>query len=271
MGRSRFGYELIMKFWKFGHLFDNWPIIGSKSSEKTTSGHILPINQTVRTGENTVLPMQVLRPLIERANGVAIMNECMCRRGQNCVAFPHSFGCLLIGSSAIADIHPSLARKVTADEAIAHSEQAIRMGLVPLVIHDRVDAWMWGVDFGKMMNVCFCCDCCCDVRIGIRKQVHGFYENIHRLPGLTVSVGEGCVSCRTCQEICLAKAIEMTDKGAHIGENCKGCGRCVSMCPQQAITMAFDPQVDTVGITLEKYERRTDVGPLSKVPNTKET
>jgi hypothetical protein len=27
--------------------------------------------------------------------------------------------------------------------------------------------------------------------------------------------------------------------------------------------MTFDPSVDTVGITLERYERRTNVGPLT--------
>jgi len=259
MGRSRRSYELIMKFWKFGHIFDNWPIIGNKSSDKTTAAHIIPINQPVHAGQNMVLPMQVLQPLIERVNGVAIMNECMCRRGQNCVTYPHNFGCLLLGGDAIADIHPSLARKVTPTDAIAHTKRAIRMGLVPLVIHDAVDAWIWGVDFHNMMNVCFCCDCCCDVRIGIRKQVQGFYANIHRLPGLTVSVGEGCISCGTCVEVCLAHAIQMTDGGARIGESCKGCGRCVTMCPQQAITMAFDPRVDTIKETLSKYEGRTRV------------
>ena len=262
MGRSKFGYELIMKFWKLGHLTDNWPLIGNKSSEKTTSAHILPVNQAFRAGENMVLPMQVLRPLIKRADGVAILNECMCRRGQRCLTYPHSFGCLLLGG-VVNDIGPALARVVTPDEALAHSERAIRMGLVPLVVHDAVDAWMWGIDFNRMMNVCFCCDCCCDVRIGIRKQLDGFYENIHRLPGLTVSIGQDCVSCGTCQEICLAKAIELGDDGARIGEDCKGCGRCIPACPQQAITMTFDPKVDTVELTLEKYERRTDVGPLS--------
>jgi UDP-glucose 4-epimerase len=262
MGRSRRSYEFIMKFWKFGHITDNWPLLGSKSSEKTTSGHILPINEEIQKGENSVLPMQVLRPLIERASGVAILNECVCRRGQKCVAFPRSFGCLLLGST-IHDIDPSLARIVSTDEAIAHAERAIGMGLVPLVIHDAVDAWIWGVDFHRMMNICFCCDCCCDVRIGIRNQVEGFFENIHRLPGLTVKVEGECISCGTCIEICMAKNMELRENGAYVGGDCKGCGRCIEMCPQQAITMTFDTGTDAVQLILERYEKRTNVGPLS--------
>jgi UDP-glucose 4-epimerase len=262
MARSRFGYELIMKFWKYGHCFDNWPLLSKKHSEKTTSGHILPVNQPVSAGKNMVLPMQVLGPMIERANGVAIMNECMCRRGQNCRAFPRRFGCLLLGS-AVAAMNPALARIATPAEAISHAERGIRMGLVPLIIHNTVDAWMWGLDFRRMMNVCFCCECCCDVRIGIRNRVAGFYENIHRLPGLTVSVGDGCVGCGTCREICLAKAIELSDGRAKITDDCKGCGRCISMCPEGAITLSFDSRIDTVGVTLEHYERRADVGRLS--------
>ncbi len=262
MGRSRFSYNLIMTFWKLGHVTDNWPLFGSKSSEKTTSAHIVPINQVVRSGENLVLPMQILRPLIERAECVAIMNECMCRRGQKCRSFPRDFGCLTLGSAA-RDIDPSLCRLVTPAEAVAHSERAIRMGLVPLVVHDAVDAWMWGIDFRRMMNVCFCCDCCCDVRIGIRTHVSGFYENIHRLPGLRVSIGENCVSCGTCHSLCLAGAIEITDTGAHITENCKGCGRCVPACPQQNITLTLDPQPDWVEQMLKQYESRTDVGKLT--------
>jgi UDP-glucose 4-epimerase len=248
-----------MKFWRYGHIFDNWPLIGSKASERTTSGHILPINEEITKGENTVLPMQALRPLIEQADVVAALNECVCRRGQKCVAFPRSFGCLILGSAA-RDIDPSLARIVTVDEAIAHAERAIHIGLTPLVIHEATDAWIWGIDYRRMMNICFCCDCCCDVRIGVRNQVKGFYENIHRLPGLTVEATDRCDSCGACVETCLAGAIEIRDDGAHVTDDCKGCGRCVTMCPQKAITMTFDPEVDSIGLTLKKYEERTNVG-----------
>ncbi len=255
-----------MKLWKLGPLFDKLPLLSSKPSEKTTSAHIVPVNQDVRSGKNVVLPMQVMRPIIERASGVAIMNECLCRRGRNCDTFPRDFGCLLLGS-AVTDLDPALGRIVTPAEAIAHAERALRIGLVPLVVHDATDAWMWGLDFTKMMNICFCCDCCCDVRRNIRRHLSGLFENVHRLPGLTVSVGEGCDSCGVCVDLCMAKAIVLTEEGARIGENCKGCGRCVSACPQKVITMTFDAHVDTVGLTLERYERRTNVGPLSSGRN----
>lgn len=260
MARSRFSYNLIMRFWKLGHL--NLPFFKTTSSEKTTSGHILPVNKTVNIGRNVVLPLLVLRPLIERASAVAVMHECICRRGMKCKAYPRDFGCLLLGD-AVNDLPAYLGRKVTPEDAIAHAERALEIGLVPLVIHDAVDAWMWGLDFSRMMNVCFCCDCCCDVRRGIRTRTPGFFENIHRLPGLSVVVGDACDGCGKCARTCLASAIEIRNGLAVIGTDCKGCGRCLTVCPREAVSMTVDSQINMVGLVLEKYERRADVGPLS--------
>jgi ferredoxin len=256
MARSKFSYNLIMRFWKLGHL--NLPLLKTKSSEKTTSGHIIPVNQIVNEGQNIVLPMLVLRPIIERASAVAIMNECICRRGQKCRSFPHDFGCLLLGG-AVKDLPAYLGRRVTHAEAIAHSERAIRIGLVPLVIHDAVDAWMWGLDFSKMMNICFCCNCCCDVRRGIRSRTPGFFENIHRLPGLKVVVDERCDACGECLDACLAGAIEIAGGRVSIGETCKGCGRCVAACPREALSLMLDVRVDPARLVLERYQQRADV------------
>ena len=75
-----------------------------------------------------------------------------------------------------------------------------------------------------------------------------------------------CISCGTCVEVCLAGNMELREGGAYVGENCKGCGRCVEMCPQQAITMTFDHNMDAVNLILEKYENRTDIGPLTGKP-----
>jgi Pyruvate/2-oxoacid:ferredoxin oxidoreductase delta subunit len=207
--------------------------------------------------------MLVLAPLIERASGVAIMHECICRRGMKCGTYPRNFGCLLLGN-AVDELPAYLGRKVTPEQALAHAERAIEIGLVPLVIHDAADAWMWGLDFTKMMNICFCCNCCCDVRRGIRNRTPGFFENIHRLPGLAVIVDARCDGCGKCRDICLASAIEIRNDRAVIGSDCKGCGRCLSACAQNALSMSLASPSEMVGLVLEKYERRTDVGPLSE-------
>jgi len=246
-----------MKLWKLGHV--KLPGLGTKSSEKTTSGHIIPVNQVVSGGENAVLPLLVLRPIIERASAVAIMHECICRRGENCRSFPHDFGCLLLGG-AVSNLPSYLGRPVTGDRAIAHAERAVEIGLVPLVVHDAVDAWIWGLDFRQMMNICFCCDCCCNVRRGVRRKTPGFFENIHRLPGLTVIVDERCDGCGLCVEACLAGAIKTKAGRTFISDECKGCGRCISICPQKSLSMVLDPRVDTAGLVLKGYESRTSLG-----------
>lgn len=256
MARSRYSYNLIMRFWKLGHL--NLPFLKTKSSEKTTSGHIVPVNKAVSGGQNVVLPMLVLRPLIECATRVAIMNECICRRGMKCSSYPHDIGCLLLGS-AVGDLPAYLGQEVSREQALAHCDRALQRGLVPLIIHDAVDAWMWGLDFNKMMNVCFCCNCCCDVRRGVRSRTPGFFENIHRLPGLSVTVNSRCDGCGKCVEACLAGALRLTDGRAIIDEDCKGCGRCLAACPVQALEMRLDPRTDTSLLVLEKYKKRADI------------
>jgi UDP-glucose 4-epimerase len=261
MGRSKFAYDLMMKFYKLFQRMERWPLIRRVESEETTAGHIVPVDVDVGGGKHVVLPMEIVRALIERSDPVCIMSECLCRRGEGCRAFPTDLGCLLLGSAAW-DLHPGLGWIVEKEEAIAHAKRAIDMGLFPLIVHNEFDAWLWGIDYRRMMNICFCCDCCCSVRRNIRHRYpEGFFENIHRLPGLTVVVGDGCVSCGTCRDLCLADAVEIGDGGSVINmEQCKGCGRCVAACPEGAIEMTFDPGVDTVDYVLALYRDRTDVG-----------
>ena len=261
MGRSKFIYNLIMKFYKLYQLIEQLPMVKHNDSEENTSGHMVPINTVVREGDNVVLPLQILRPLIESSECVAIMSECLCRRGEGCTIYPQDIGCLLLGSAA-RDLHSGLGRIVSSAEAIAHAEHALQLGLVPLIVHNAFDAWIWGIDYRRMMNVCFCCDCCCAVRRSIRNRLSiGFFENIHRLPGLTVSINEGCTGCGCCVEECLAGAIEMEPEGAIINQlKCKGCGRCITLCPEKAITMILDPTSDPFRNLLKIYGQRTSVG-----------
>lgn len=261
----------MMRFYKIFQGLDKLGLIRHDESEADTSGHMIPVNEVVRGRENVLLPMEILNPIIERAESVFIMTECLCRRGEGCKLYPPELGCLFLGSAA-RDLAKGMGREVTAREAKEHAENAISLGLFPLVVHNGFDAWLWGIDYRRMLNVCFCCDCCCSVRHGLRmRQSEGFFENIKRLPGLRVSVGEGCTGCGRCVDVCVAGAIELYgDRAAINDEYCKGCGNCIKICPIDAIVMKVEGGVDTVGDLLETYEKRTDVGSLSGFPGKNE-
>ncbi len=266
MGRSKFTYDLMMRFYRLFKSLDNRGLIKHEESEKDTFGNMIPINEVVRMGKNIVLPMEILAPIIERADNVLIMTECLCRRGEGCASHPIELGCLLLGNAGL-DLGRGMGREVTVTEAMAHAENAIKLGLFPLVVHNEFDAWLWGIDYRRMLNVCFCCDCCCSIRHGLRmRQSDGFFENIKRLPGLTVSVGIDCIGCGKCVEVCVASAMDMAGDVAVVNDtNCKGCGNCVQVCPENAIMMSLEKGVDTTKVVLKAYEERADVGPLSVV------
>jgi Pyruvate/2-oxoacid:ferredoxin oxidoreductase delta subunit len=251
----------MMRFYRLAGFFENFPLFRSHDSELNTSAHIIPVNRVVSSGKNIVLPMRIIRTLVERAHCVAIMSECLCRRGEGCRAYPVETGCLLLGGAA-RDLDPSLGKIVSVKEALSHAGRAMAMGLVPLVVHNEFDAWMWGIDYRRMLNICFCCDCCCAVRKKVRKgEDRGFFDNIHRLPGLVVSVGKKCDSCGVCAELCMARAIIITSEGARINDSlCKGCGRCVSVCPRGAVAMRLERIADPESGLLPAYSRRTNAG-----------
>lgn len=66
-------------------------------------------------------------------------------------------------------------------------------------------------------------------------------SRITRMPGVEVTVNEGCVGCGTCtQNVCFVDAIHMTNGRAATSDACRGCGRCVSVCPENAIDITVD-------------------------------
>ncbi|MBN1883048.1 MAG: 4Fe-4S binding protein [Deltaproteobacteria bacterium] len=265
MGRSKRMYDFIMGFYRLFQRLDDCGLIPHNDSEENTSGHIIPVEEVIVGGRHVVLPMEVLVPLIERADTVAIMNECFCRRGDRCRAFPQELGCLLLGEAA-RDLAQGLGRIVTKDEAVAHGARAIDMGLLPLVVHNKFDAWIWGLEYRRMMNICFCCECCCSVRLGIKKEIStGFFQNIHRLSGLRIEVGEECLGCGVCRDVCIAGAITIREGRALVDhDRCKGCGRCVAVCKAGAARLVLDDERRAIDEILRVYNDRTDVGDLTE-------
>ena len=61
------------------------------------------------------------------------------------------------------------------------ARQAINQGLVPMIVHAAYDAELLGIDYNRMLAVCFCCDCCCTVRKGLRSGPTEFGDTVLRL------------------------------------------------------------------------------------------
>jgi UDP-glucose 4-epimerase len=164
---------------------------------------------------------------------------------------------------AAGQINPELGRSLAPEEALAHARQAIAQGLVPMIVHAAYDAELLGIDYDRMLAVCFCCDCCCTVRQNLRNGPHEFSDSVLRLPGLRVEVGPACDGCGACLDLCHASAIHLEDGRAAIGEACKGCGRCEAACPQDAIRLHLDDGAHVMDHLFALVEERTAIGAVS--------
>jgi len=277
MSPSRCTYDLVMRLWPLGRAVNRMgtlPLFGSLLrpwfSAESQEAVILPVQEAVRGTESVVLPFPLLSALVERAGARAVLNECLCRRGEGCQAYPRELGCLLLGDGAAA-IDPGRGRPVDAAGALAHARRAMAEGLVPLIVHASFDAWVLNIPYRRMLAVCFCCDCCCTVRHGLRLGPPAFWDTVVRLPGLAVTVGLECTGCGLCLDVCHIGAVSLAGGLAQVGEACKGCGRCAAACPVGAIRLHVDEGVDVLARLLDRIEQRTDIGPTAVKPTTAAT
>jgi UDP-glucose 4-epimerase len=267
LARIRLFYEALMTMWPLSRLI-YWlsnrrllrPLSRPFFKVLRSEAIIIPIHEAIANPKSVVLPYPLLTPLIRHTSTRVVMHECMCRRGENCQTYPQDLGCLYLGDGA-ARISSSMGRQVDADEAIAHVQEAMAMGLVPLVVHTSFDALTLGIPYRRMLGICFCCDCCCTVRQGLRLGPPAFWDIVVPLPGLAISVNGDCVGCGACTETCYVEAISLSDGRAHVDDTlCKGCGRCLVACPTGAISMRLDNEADTLERLVARITRRTDIG-----------
>jgi len=267
LARSGLFYATLMKLWPLSRLvywLSNRRILRPLSRiffrALKSEAIIIPVHETVANPESVVLPYPLLTPLIRCTNTRFLMNHCMCRRGEDCQTYPQDLGCLYLGEGATR-ISPAMGRLVDADEAIDHVRRAMNLGLVPLIVHTTFDAFALGIPYRRMLGICFCCDCCCTVRQGLRLGPPAFWDIVVRLPGLEVEVNGACSGCGACAESCYVDAISLTNGRAHIDADlCKGCGRCLMACPTGAISLRLDEEVDSMGQLVRRINRRTDIG-----------
>ncbi|MGD2248196.1 MAG: 4Fe-4S binding protein [Candidatus Methanofastidiosia archaeon] len=224
------------------------PIIGKiiyQTVFKTDKLLYLPCDKTIQinqriTPESMVLPSQVVKHFIEKANYHWIMDFCICRKSGNCQNYPVEWGCLFLGEAA-TKIDPRIGHRVTKKEALEYAQQCSDAGLIQLIGKHKIDTLWLDVGPGnKLLTICNCCPCCCgwtmlpNFSLDIRSKVT-------KMPGVAVFVSDACTGCGVCEEVCFAHAIEIGEK-AVITDACVGCGRCVKVCPQNAIKITVDDE-----------------------------
>jgi UDP-glucose 4-epimerase len=262
-------YDLLTHFWPLTNLafrMGRRPIVGAVVRPFFSPRHhratVIPVNEAIPRGDNTPLPYDLLTPLVEQASQRFIMHGCVCRQGGNCQHYPQDLGCLYLGDGA-ARINPRLGRLASAAETLGHLERTLQAGLTPMVVHTAFDAYLLGIDYRRMLTVCFCCDCCCAVRQGLRYAPPDFRAIVQPLPGLQVAFGRGCIECGACQEVCYVNAITLpsADHGQGvIAESCLGCGRCAQVCPVGAIELRLTARAETQRQLQERFAQRTQIG-----------
>jgi Fe-S-cluster-containing hydrogenase component 2 len=271
MGWSKRVYDTIMSAWpliRVGYWLGKQPVIGPLMqplfSSRAHHATILPVHVGIPSPRQTPLPAIMLEKLIEQASARFMMKECVCRTHEHCNTYPATFGCLFLGHGA-GEIHPTMGRLVSVEQAKNHIHQALEHGLTPMIAHTMVDAVTIGINYRRMLTVCFCCDCCCTIRTGLRSGPPAFWEIVQRLPGLEVTVNDDCVMCKACFESCPVGAISLNHDRALIASHCKGCGRCVPACPNGAIRLQQLADLDPLEGLMQRIEKRTDIRRNGKV------
>ena len=241
----------------------DWPLVGRLAGYVLNDKHydvtFIPINQEIDDAGTTVLPKQVVYDIVERAANRVILPICLCRVGCRCEDYPMEIGCIFLGEAS-RQIHPSIGKSVSVEEAKAHLDRGMAAGLIPQVGRVDPDPLMLGIkDRYHFLTLCLCCTCCCIAMRNMPRWSPRVKERMHALEGLNIEVTDECNGCQKCVKACFADAIVMENERAIITEDCKGCGICASTCPQDAIDITVSDADRMLREAFRRIESYSDI------------
>lgn len=259
---------ILSKFPMFRKIRGN---VESYNRKEENYGSYIPINQSLGTFEEQVLPFKVFKHFFDNASHIVVINQCMCREVNECKDHNHDIGCMYLGDESLNIIaREQRGRVITKEEALEIVERAVADGLIPLLGRSYGEAKGNGIeDSGHehFMSMCFCCACCC---VNAKLMTYGSSGTklYYRMEGLTVVVDEDlCVGCGDCIEVCKFRGMNMVDGIARVNhDRCLGCGRCETACQNDAISITIDnnSRVNELIETLESYVDVRDQGTLEE-------
>ena len=248
--------------WMFSKLpmFREWT--KKRTENENEYGAYLPINQSLGTYKNQILPIKIFKHFIDRACNI-VVRDCGCRVVNECKDHEESLGCMMMGASTIGMAMPkdNKGRVVTKEEALEHVRLSVENGLVPILGRLTMEAEGYDVkDTEHFLSCCFCCACCCingKVSSNVSVGITTFYQ---RMEGIKVEVDEDlCTGCEDCMEACIFKGMEIVGDKARVNQKrCLGCGRCEISCPSEAISITITDPI-FVDKMIKKLEAQVDV------------
>jgi len=217
---------------------DDMVVIPKDSTVRRTVEVNIPVEDP---SDTTVLPSDVVKNLISRADDIFIMNFCLCRKSNECDDYPVDHGCVFMGKG-VHRIPSKFGHLATQEEAKRYIDECGELGFVHIIGRNKLDSlWLGTGDKRDLMTICNCCPCCClwNMTRNISDDIGGVFK---RMEGVTVTMDtERCIGCGSCSEICFTKAVKAQDGHFTIDQSlCRGCGRCVEQCPADAITITYD-------------------------------
>jgi len=202
---------------------------------------VVPLNAKVKTAPNSVVPLQLLDELIEKAGFRFIMDKCFCRQGMECQDYPIELGCLDLGEGARVLLKGPHGREVSLEEAKAHVRKAGELGLPAFLAHAIPENQLMGIpkeQNHKFLEACFCCPCCCVAMSNLKYYSPIVKKNNMVSIGFVAKALPTCQGCYECVTKCAAGAIKVKGDKVWVQEDlCIGCGICQHACPHHAIRL----------------------------------
>ena len=252
--------SMTRKHKRFGRLIERLFFDGDDMIVLPKDGVVRELNVNIEidsAGDRTVLPSDIIKGVIDRADDIFIMNHCLCRKSNKCEDYPIDHGCIFLGKGT-HKIPKDFGHMATREEAKDYIDECSELGLVHIIGRNKLDSmWLNTGDKKDLMTICNCCPCCClwNMVRDISDSIAGSYR---KMDGVEVTVDtDKCIGCGMCQDICFTKAISIIDGKCTIDDRCRGCGRCADICPDEAIAVKFDKNI--VDSEIQRLEKLVNI------------
>ena len=212
-------------------------LVKNQYKNKTQQLRVVPVAKSVNT-ELNIMDYEQVENIIKSQSKILVA-PCICRKehtimGNGCDK--ESEACLVFGGGAYIYESRGIGRTISQEEALDIVKEAEKQGLVAQPSNAK-----------KPLNICLCCDCCCQILKNIRD-----FEAPAKIVSSNFQAyvdADECTGCFACREICPMNAID-TDEEEDIAlvntDRCIGCGLCVTVCEFDAMSLKDKKETEKI-------------------------